>query len=64
MYVADFTEPSRNWPGVEETRARILAMGPREAAREVACHKLARLHEKGKEAHPLTRDMADWLHAE
>ncbi len=62
LYIADFTEPSRNWDGVEQIRADILTKPIREAAREVAQRKLVRLQEKGREAHPHTRAMADWLH--
>jgi len=64
LYVADFTEPSRNWPGVEEARATILAQGLREAARDVARRKLERLKDRGREAHSLSREMADWLNAD
>lgn len=64
LYVADFTEPSRNWPGVEEARTAILAGDLRAAARDVARRKLVRLKERGKDAHSLSQEMADWLNAD
>ncbi len=61
IYVSDFIEPSRNWPGVEDSRARIADMTLHEAAHEVAKNKLEKLHRKGRAVHSRTHDMANWL---
>ena len=61
LYVADFTEPSRHWDGVEKTRNRLLALDLHTAALEVAELKLERLALQGKAAHPRTGRMAAWL---
>ncbi len=61
LYIADFTEPSRHWAGVEQVRAGVLSKTIGDAAREVAQRKLERLQEKGREAHPHTSEMAEWL---
>lgn len=62
LYIADFVEPSRDWPGVEAFRALAMsAADPRDAARRIAEAKQARLEIEGRAAHPRTRRMAEWL---
>lgn len=62
IYVADFTEPSRRWEGVEAARAELLGKDNlTEAARHVAQYKLRRLQQQGKPTHPLTIEMGQWL---
>jgi predicted HD superfamily hydrolase involved in NAD metabolism len=47
IYVADYIEPSRNWPGVEDFRRRVFDMSLTEAALAVAQAKVDRLNKKG-----------------
>ncbi|MEQ8821318.1 MAG: bis(5'-nucleosyl)-tetraphosphatase (symmetrical) YqeK [Sumerlaeia bacterium] len=64
LFVADFIEPSRSWPGVENARRSFMAMDCRDAATAVAQHKLSFLRAKGRTIHPRTRAMLQWLGAE
>lgn len=61
IYVADFTEPSRSWEGVEQARAELAEMNLYSAARRVAHLKLEKIRKQNKPPHPLTREMSDWL---
>lgn len=61
LYAADFLEPSRNWPGVEEVRRHVIATDPVAAARFIAPLKLEYLAKKGTPPHPRTAAMAEWL---
>lgn len=61
LYVADFIEPSRDWPGVHEVRVRLRGLSLHEAALEVATVKQERLDKKGQPAHPRTSQMREWL---
>lgn len=61
VYVADFIEPSRNWPGVEPIRREIGSRDMLGAARIVAESKLKNLNQKGRVPHSRTRAMLQWL---
>lgn len=61
LYVADFLEPSRNWPAAPEHRRRLTALPLTAAALEVARHKLQSLLKKGRVAHPRTHELRRWL---
>jgi len=61
LYVADFIEPSRSWPGADAVRAEVLRGDLREAILRIAPHKVRFLQEKGRALHPRTVEMAEWL---
>ncbi|MCB2155958.1 bis(5'-nucleosyl)-tetraphosphatase (symmetrical) YqeK [bacterium] len=61
VYVADFMEPSRSWPGVEPVRREIGSRDMLGAARLVAEGKLTNLNQKGRVPHSRTRAMLEWL---
>ena len=61
LYVADFTEPSRNWEGVSEARREIFELDLPRAVHRVAQLKLQRLQAKGRTPHSLTLAMANDL---
>ncbi|MDX2177748.1 MAG: bis(5'-nucleosyl)-tetraphosphatase (symmetrical) YqeK [Candidatus Sumerlaeia bacterium] len=61
LYVADYIEPTRSFPGVEELRRELLSMPLEDAARTAATHKIEQISRKGKALHSRTRRMADWL---
>ncbi len=63
LYVADFLEPTRDFPGVAELRQQLLPLPPREAALAVARHKLHHISKRGHKPHGRTVAMEQWLRA-
>ncbi len=61
LYVADFLEPSRSYPGVHEARAELLGEPMYSAARGVADRKLRAIQAQGHRPHNLTLQMQQWL---
>ncbi len=61
LFVADHLEPTRNFAGVSETRREVLPLPLYDAAFRVAEKKLEYISREGKETHPKTRQMAEWL---
>lgn len=61
LFVADFIEPSRHWPGVEDIRRDILQRSLVDAARRVAELKLDHVRRKGRVVHSRTLAMTEWL---
>ena len=61
VYVADFIEPSRDWPGVVPFRREIGCRDMLGAARLVAEGKLNNLKQKRRVMHSRTRAMLEWL---
>lgn len=61
LFVADYVEPSRNYPGVSQLREEVLSLSLERAAARVANEKLANLARKGRVIHSRTQAMVDWL---
>jgi predicted HD superfamily hydrolase involved in NAD metabolism len=61
LFVADFLEPSRDFPGVSERRAQWLGLPLEQAAHAIAREKIAVIERRGHAVHSRTRAMADWL---
>jgi predicted HD superfamily hydrolase involved in NAD metabolism len=61
LYVADFLEPTRNFPDVSQARREILPMPLYHAAHAVCVRKIASIERKNQLLHSKTVDMRDWL---
>lgn len=58
IYVADFLEPTRDFPGVEVLRRELLGLPLGEAARRVAGLKVESVRRKGRKVHSRSLRMA------
>jgi predicted HD superfamily hydrolase involved in NAD metabolism len=64
LYVADFIEPSRDWPGAPAFRREALnGASLEQVALRVALHKMEHLRERSKPVHPRSLRMAEQLQA-
>lgn len=61
LFVSDFLEPTRNFPGVEKLRQEILPLPLEQAARRVAESKFQDIRGKGRPHHSRTLEMAQAL---
>lgn len=61
LYVADFLEPTRNFPDVSQARREILPMPLYHAAHAVCVRKIESIKRKNQLLHSKTVDMRDWL---
>lgn len=61
LYIADFIEPTRNFPGVEELRREVFKRRLHQAAELIAKHKIEHVEKKGKPVHSRSVAMLDWL---
>ena len=62
LYVADKIEPARDYPSVERLR-RLSREDLREAAAEALRRAIAHNEERGRPAHPASRETLAWLEA-
>lgn len=61
LYVADFLEPTRHFPGVENYRKEILDMEMHHAALRISELKLQNVRNMNRPVHPRTEAMKSWL---
>ncbi len=62
LFVADFVEPTRNYPHVKEIREEVIGQQTvEEAAMRVAELKIQNVRKKKQPTHNRTQEMFDWL---